>query len=163
MRIRNQTQKIDFYLNEYAKLELVSDEQSLMRRAELWRDACSDLLEDANYDVREVEGKEKWFDITNNVQLSYDYSEADVLVAEFGYTDDVKTKAIEVFLTKTSSEAGSDCQDGLWRLGSEIVSEVVGNFDKDINAAILGSIKSDKKSAAARENGKKGGRPRVVK
>lgn len=35
--------------------------------------------------------------------------------------------------------------------------------DKDINpAALLGSVKSDKKAATSRENGKKGGRPKKV-
>lgn len=34
---------------------------------------------------------------------------------------------------------------------------------KNPAAVALGKIKSDKKAAAARENGKKGGRPRKVK
>jgi hypothetical protein len=37
-----------------------------------------------------------------------------------------------------------------------------GNKHKTPAAVALGSIKSDKKAAAARENGKRGGRPRTV-
>lgn len=39
------------------------------------------------------------------------------------------------------------------------LKQPISNTPKNLAAVALGSIKSDKKAAAARENGKKGGRP----
>lgn len=54
-----------------------------------------------------------------------------------------------------------NCEDDAAWLLAEIIREQLGT-DVSAAAAILGSVKSDKKAAASRENGKLGGRPKKI-
>ena len=49
---------------------------------------------------------------------------------------------------------------GLWWDAKTTVAEILGINPTSAAAAALGSVRTEKKSAASRENGKKGGRPR---
>jgi hypothetical protein len=53
--------------------------------------------------------------------------------------------------------------EGRYKVGDKIegIGEVQYITDPDKPAAAMGRIKSDRKAASSRENGKKGGRPKV--
>ena len=54
-----------------------------------------------------------------------------------------------------------NCEDDAAWLLAQIINEQLGT-DVSAAAAIMGSMRSDKKAAASRENGKKGGRPLTI-
>lgn len=55
-----------------------------------------------------------------------------------------------------------NCEDDAAWLLAEIIREQLGTTDVSAAASILGSVKSEKKAAASRENGKLGGRPKKI-
>lgn len=54
-----------------------------------------------------------------------------------------------------------NCEDDAPWLLAQIINQQLGT-DVSAAAAIMGSVKSEKKSAASRENGKRGGRPKKI-
>jgi hypothetical protein len=62
----------------------------------------------------------------------------------------------------TAVERGKTASEAVQKICKHIYADE-GDTARSVAAAALGSVRSERKAAAVRENGKKGGRPRKVK